>query len=808
MAINKDVILSIIPQPTLTDLSHKKSDIDNDIDYLLDWLQPYFPDLEANWLLQQQLMSQGQAKLSEPSQRVKAAIRSCLKDDDDQYAFIKLYCNSITTKFNEVFLQDTSKYQFIDYFNLIKIITLYYENQISYLNLNKLSSDLFQRKLNTLFYSNLVQENGSFLKILESFLSDHLFTQLSGPHAPEVNLIDVIKTLVSIGLTRKLDYILIKLSIDKIIHFIKSTCYKVWDKSLFHSINQFIHHEIYPNFAIVLTYSNDISLNNDINQVYLYELLKIAHDELVSLRIQEIYDIVYNFPDSTQGLKELYQCFQIKFNHNHYNNDQNISISNINNSIVSDVSNLSKFAYLADSSIKSQAYQREKLVETFIQDCRRNLLHSGANTIEVINMYNKTIKAFLIIDPKGVLLDKVVRQIREYLKTRDDVIIKLVHGLLDNDTNTNELIELAIELRNCGDYNSYNIIEDNVGLDWVPDPIDALPDFKKGKLSDIIESLISIFDSKEVFINEFTKLFGDRLMNIHNYDVRETKDYLNLLKLRFGANEFNTLDVMIKDISESDTVNSLIKYGSDFSFHSSVLSHNYWQTVLDNISDTNDFKVPDSVVEHFNHYLSKFITYKRGRTLKLVPSLGLVKLKLSSKKNQIKLFEVSPDKASVIHLFSGEDRLELHINDISTSLNMNEYKTSELLQYWVNEGVLVDLGSGKYTTNEEMEGDDNMETKNTGTSMFVESGSQAATVKNNTLIGFDKVLWPYLLSIFENFNSITLPRVRELLSLTVPKDKVDFSSMEGDFLKDYLEWLLQERKLVVVDGLYKLKLDR
>lgn len=818
MAINKDTIVSIIPKHTLVNLGDKKLDIDNDIDYLIDWLQPYFPDLQQPLLSSSKITNGGikeigakmrelAVRMKEPSQRVRAAIRSCLKDECNQYEFIKLYNNSIGDQFNQFFNgKNLSNYQFFDYINMIKLILAYYNHQISYLNLNKLSLDLFQRNLNSLFYANVVQHNNDFSIGLQNFLSNHLFIQLVNPMITKINVIEVIKTLVSIGLTNHLNSVLINISIDKIIQFIKANCAMIWNKSLFPLINQFVNQEIYPNFAIVLTYSNETNLYNDANDVYLHELLKIAHDELVSLRIQEIYDIVYNFPDSIESLNELYQCFQIKFNHQNYNGDHDFSNGNINNSILSDVSNLSKFAYLADSSIKSQAYQREKLVDTFINHCSQNLLHSGANTIEVINMYNKTIKAFLIIDPKGVLLDKVVRQIREYLKTRDDVIVKLVHGLLDNDANTNELIELAIELRNCGDYNSNKMLEDTAGLDWVPDPIDALPDFKKGKVSDIIESFISIFDSKEVFINEFTKLFGDRLMNIHNYDVEEIQDYVNLLKLRFGANEFSTLDVMIKDISESENINLSINNGKVFSFHSSVLSHNYWQTALDKINDMDQFKVPEQVQKHFKEYSHGFSKYKRGRKLRLIPSMGLVKLNLRFDNNKIRHYEVSPDKASVIMLFNGENNLELSINQISTTLSMNEYTASQVLRYWVKEGVLIESSIGKFKTNEEIEGDEHID-HNSGTSMVTEATAQASTIKNNTNIGYDKVLWPYLLSIFENFNSITLARVRELLSITVPKDRVDFSGMEGNFLEGYLDWLLQEKKLEIVDGLYRLKVD-
>jgi anaphase-promoting complex subunit 2 len=535
------------------------------------------------------------------------------------------------------------------------------------------------------------------------------------------------------------------------------------------------------------------NFDDRINSIYISELLKIAHDELVSLRIMEIYHLVSTYPFSIQALNELYQCFQTDFNHKRYNQDsQEI-----------DSFDLSNVAYLASYSLSSQAHQRKKLVDAFIENCHRNLLHSGANTVDVINMYNKTIRAFLIIDPKGVLLDKVVRPIRKYLKTRDDVIIKLVHGLLDTNPNTNNLIELAHELRNCGDDLANKTIEDTYGLNWVPDPIDALPDFKKGKVSDIIESLVSIFDSKEVFIDEFNKLFGERLMNVHDYDVSEVKTYIDLLKSRFGKNEFTTLDVMIKDISDSEGINTMLKSTTETTlFHSSIISHNYWSTILDNLGENNEFEVPPQIKKAFENFEHKFSEYKRGRLLKLVPSLGSVKLNLTFKNNVTKSFEVSPVKASVISLFDDEEN-ELSIDTISEKLKMSSYVVTQVLQFWVKEGVLSELTKTLYIVNDELDCEN--ETTNDVLSPELESLPKTSSTKATNNSDYDDILWPYMHSILENFNTISLTRLKELLALTVPKSKFDLSKLEKQAFDGYLDWLLEQGKVGMVKGMYTLK---
>ena len=48
--------------------------------------------------------------------------------------------------------------------------------------------------------------------------------------------------------------------------------------------------------------------------------------------------------------------------------------------------------------------------------CATRLLHPGADTLVIITQYISTIEAFRLLDPPGVLLDKVSRPIQKYLK--------------------------------------------------------------------------------------------------------------------------------------------------------------------------------------------------------------------------------------------------------------------------------------------------------------------------------------------------------------------------------------------------------
>lgn len=765
--LSKDVIHDIIPHNTLNDFSGQ-IDRANDVDYLLNWLQPYFPHNDT---------------IIEPSQRVKAAIRSCLKYDGTQVEIVTLYINSVNIEFR-AFFKTFRPVLFLDYYQVIKRITIYYNHHITYLNLNPLRRELFRRNLNSLFQSCLVTEQ--FLASLLEYLDNILFKQSSrsmlDPLETDIN--EVLNYLFSINLSNEISQILINLSIQRIKSYISTHCANIWHQPLLNQINQYVQNEIYPNFSIL----RDSCYVNT-----LYELLKIAHDELVSVRINEIFPMILDYPNSYHSLNELHHCLLIKYNHHHYNEK---------NTDVSYDSSLTNFAHLANYSLKSQSYQRTKLVETFILCCNNNLLHSGVNTVDVITTYTKTIKSFLIIDPKGVLLDKVVRPIRMYLKSRDDIIIKLVHGLLD-DGKHNDLYELAHELRNSQKLKSdksNTILEDSLDLDWVPDPIDALPDFKKDKVSDLIESLISIFDSKDIFIDEFTKLFGDRLLQLTDYNVKEIYDHLNLLKLRFGNQEFTILDIMIRDVNDSKSTNEQIDIKGPINFHTTILSHIYWPLVMDKLARGNEnFTVPTEVMDQFKMYNDKYSKIKKGRNLKFLPTMGTVKLDLEFRLKTVS-FEVTPDQAAVISLFNDVEN-ELSVDHIASKLSMTPYMVSNCLNYWVQQKVLMELTKTLYIVDDD---DDNDEIED---QISVEAPSASTLLAPDSINKFGNLneLWPYIKTVLENITSLTFQRIQSLLKLTVPKEKVDLNTVESSLLEEYLDWLVEEEKLVITNGNYKLR---
>jgi len=55
--------------------------------------------------------------------------------------------------------------------------------------------------------------------------------------------------------------------------------------------------------------------------------------------------------------------------------------------------------------------------------------------------------------------------------------------------------------------------------EWNPEPIDAGPDFRASKSSDIISTIVSIYDTKDLFIKELQVLLAQRLLAIKDGNI-------------------------------------------------------------------------------------------------------------------------------------------------------------------------------------------------------------------------------------------------------------------------------------------------
>lgn len=237
------------------------------------------------------------------------------------------------------------------------------------------------------------------------------------------------------------------------------------------------------------------------------------------MRIEELFNIIRDFPESKPAIEDLKYCLE-------------------------------------------RTNLRQQLLASLKSALETRLLHPGVNTSDIITLYISAIKALRELDPSMVLLELACEPIRKYLRTRDDTVRQIVAGLTgDAEVSSDLANELSkadpVTLEN-GQESDDDILEPE---DWIPDPIEADPGKcgSKRRSSDIVSLLVSIYGSKDLFINEYRSLLADRLLHQFHYIAEREIRNVELLKLRFGEAQMHFCEVMLKDMADSRRIDSNIR---------------------------------------------------------------------------------------------------------------------------------------------------------------------------------------------------------------------------------------------------------
>ena len=212
---------------------------------------------------------------------------------------------------------------------------------------------------------------------------------------------------------------------------------------------------------------------------------------------------------------------------------------------------------------------KQHLTSSFSQQISRRLLHPGATTTYILNVYISIIRSFHELEPKGVLLERVARPIRRYLKERDNtariIILSLLTDLNDEtgskfSSNSELSYEIASEMAkpfaNFGQDADEELNWND--MNWQPLPQDASPDYKKSKVEDVIWFLLTLWE-RDDFINELKNIYGDHLLRCQDPEYVKEIRLLELIKVRLGDDKLQACEVMLRDVLESRRINSTIR---------------------------------------------------------------------------------------------------------------------------------------------------------------------------------------------------------------------------------------------------------
>jgi anaphase-promoting complex subunit 2 len=464
---------------------------------------------------------------------------------------------------------------------------------------------------------------------------------------------------------------------------------------------------------------------------------------------------------------------------------------------------------------------RLDLTVAFSHQVHRRLLHAGATTTHILNIYISIIRAFNELDSKGVLLDRVSRPIRRYLREREDTARIIVASLLadvedDNgqfiDPGPEISIEIAKEMLNpitAFDEHDQDMDWDN--MNWTPDPIDAGPDYQKAESSDVTASLLSLYD-REDFINELKTILGEHLLRNEDSRFEKEERLLELFKHRLGDDKLQACEVMLHDVQQSRRINAQIQrypgfmdvreQGNGVTLNAQILSSFFWPSLKD-----EDFAVPPPIKELQDQYEKGFEGIKDMRKLEWLPALGRVTVELEFEDRRVE--EVVPTwTASVIYAFqeSGHKNqaVKKSVEELCEALTMEESLVRNALVFWLGKHVLREESSDVYTVIERLStqsASEDATAQAAQTLMDAEATVTAVKSQTDIMNENSELYRQFVVNMLTNQGKLPLMRIWMMLKVVVPGG-FPFGVEE---VRALLEDLVQEGKVVGQGDIYGVK---
>ncbi|KAJ7064872.1 hypothetical protein C8F01DRAFT_1128556 [Mycena amicta] len=465
---------------------------------------------------------------------------------------------------------------------------------------------------------------------------------------------------------------------------------------------------------------------------------------LCDLRTSEIFDIIIDFPESEGALRDLKECLQ-------------------------------------------RVDQRANLVQALRKANRKRLLHPGADTKLILTQYVATIKCLRIIDPPGVLLFKVADPIRRYLRERPDTIRSIVANLVGDDDGGDALVDendtpVPLQQQDADGFNDPN---------WDPEPVDAGPEFRTNKPSDVISTLVSIYDSKDLFVKELQVLLAQRLLAItddeNNAKVDKERRTIEILKIRFGEAAMQVCEVMLKDMTDSRRIDTHVQSQKSSIVHPTIISRNFWPAL-----ESSDIVMPGQFQALQKDYAKEFSTFKPDKKLRWLPHLGTVHLELQLQDRKVDV-DVPPLEAAFIELFSQKnvwtmDELVAGVGSVDRTAALKALIT------WIDLGVLKEDQENVFRLLEveEEAGPAPMRS----VPMAVEEPTLTAAQQQQS--DQMRLYWKFIEGMLTNLGPMPLDRIQGMLRLAPGYDQTT------EQLGGFMEAAKRGGRVLVKDGMWML----
>ncbi|KAI9465102.1 ubiquitin-protein ligase [Lactarius psammicola] len=438
--------------------------------------------------------------------------------------------------------------------------------------------------------------------------------------------------------------------------------------------------------------------------------------------------------------------------------------------------------------------QRTQLVRALRKANKKRLLHPGADTKDILTQYVSLIRCLRVIDPPGVLLFKVADPIRRYLRDRPDTIRCIVASLVVDGESGDSLVDddepiQPLQSAQVDDYTDPN---------WEPEPIDAGPDFRANKPSDVVSTLVSIYDSKDLFVKELQVLLAQRLLAITDGNYEKERRNLEILKIRFGEAPLQVCEVMLKDMTDSKRIDQHVQAQSSSVMHPTIISRHFWPQF-----QSSKIRMPGQLREIQEAYAREFTTFKPDKKLRWFSHLGTIRLEIQLQDRTISA-DVPPLEAAFIELFSEQDVWTL--NDLVARVGTVERSAAlKALLAWVDRGVLreetEDMDVERFRLLERVPEDAGaapvgMTTAGSRTALAEEEPT-VLTVQQQQAEQM-KVYWKFIEGMLTNLGGLPIDRIQTMLKFAPGYDRT------VDQLGAFMDAARREGLVSVKDGIWRL----
>ncbi|KAF8527598.1 hypothetical protein BU17DRAFT_61723 [Hysterangium stoloniferum] len=520
---------------------------------------------------------------------------------------------------------------------------------------------------------------------------------------------------------------------------IQNQCPGIWDVQLLPDLKAWLVEHVVPwmarPYARGLANPDEVRIivANVITRLEFY-LCKI----LCNLRMTELFDIIVDYPDSMPALLDIKDCL-------------------------------------------AKVDERLVLVKALRKLNNRRLLHPGADTKDILTQYVSTIRCLRVIDPPGVLLYKVADPIRRYLRERPDTIRNIVASLVGEGGDLLDDNEQggSLQQSQADEYAEPN---------WEPEPIDAGPEFRANKPADVLTTLVSIYDSKDLFVKELQILLAQRLLAIQDGNHDRERKNIEILKLRFGDAALQVCEVMLRDMTDSRRIDQHIQSKKPSVIHPTVISRHFWPSL-----QAGGLKMPGQYQTLQEDYAREFAAFKPDKQLRWLSHLGTVHLEVQLQDRTIEA-EATALEAAILELFSEKDTWT--VDELIGQLgSVDHAPTVKALNTWADKGVLMEKADACYVLLETAD----MTVKETvqRAAPDGDEGFAVVTVQQQQAAQM-KIHWKFIQGMLTNVGALPLERINSMLKLVPGYDR------SPEQLAMYLEGARREGLVILRDELWSL----